>query len=125
MLKHEFENLATNGEPIDADLFDSINRDYMRTDETKQQYIFRVFGTEGGKAADIAWKFAQHRRREKERQANTTALRLLRPFLFYRMDAMRKSSDFSVSTLKQLNGATFAELDAAETRLAAEREAAK
>ena len=45
-------------------------------------------------------------------------MRLLRPFLFYRMDAMRKSSDFSVSTLKQLNGATFAELDAAETRLA-------
>ena len=30
---------------------------------------------------------------------------------------MKKSSDFSVNTLNLLNGATFAELDAAEKRL--------
>ena len=59
MLKHEFETLTTNGEPIDADLFEDINRDYMRTDETKQQYISRVFGTGNKKPADIAWIFTR------------------------------------------------------------------
>lgn len=68
MLKHEFELLATNGEPIDADLFEDINRDYMRTDDTKLQYVSRVFGTSGKTPDDIAWIFSRYRKQQQQQQ---------------------------------------------------------
>ena len=50
----------------------------------------------------------------EQRRDNPAATR---PFRFISAKHVKKSSDFSINTLTLLNGATFADLDAAEKRL--------
>ena len=61
MLKQEFETIAMkNGQAIAPVLFNAINDYYMATDETKQDFVARAFGT-GNTAEDILYKVASMR----------------------------------------------------------------
>lgn len=44
MTKQEFERITMGGEVLDPDTFELINNDYMMGDESKYDYIERVFG---------------------------------------------------------------------------------
>lgn len=62
MLKHEFEKMMfLDGAEVSADFFESVNVDYMKTNETKEQYIARVFGTNALRCvSDAEWIFKRY-----------------------------------------------------------------
>ena len=67
MLKQEFEKMMfLDGAEVSADFFEAVNKDYMTTDETKEQYIARVFGTNARRVGDVECAFKYHIKRLKE-----------------------------------------------------------
>lgn len=61
MLQHEFEEKTmSETSHISADLFAEINADYMRTNETKDEFCARVYGTENSEVS-IIWKTIRSR----------------------------------------------------------------
>ena len=67
MLKQEFEKMMfLDSAEVSADFFEAVNKDYMATDETKEQYIARVFGTNTLRRVDDAeWVFKYYTKRQE------------------------------------------------------------
>jgi hypothetical protein len=57
MLKQEFEAIAMNGKNISIALFEEINIDYMKSLDTKQEFIRKNYGF-GNTADDVLLKYA-------------------------------------------------------------------
>ena len=69
MLKQEFEKMMfLDSAEVSADFFEAVNKDYMTTDETKEQYIARVFGTNARRVQDVECAFKYHIKRQEGEQ---------------------------------------------------------
>ena len=64
-----------DGAEVSADFFEAVNKDYMTTNETKEQYIARVFGTNTlRRVQDAEWVFDYYiKHHEEERKMKNIA----------------------------------------------------
>lgn len=71
MLKQEFEKMMfLDKAEVSAEFYEAVNRDYMSTDETKEQYIARVFGTNTlRRVEDAEWVFKRYIKQKEEKEA--------------------------------------------------------
>ena len=75
MLKQEFEKMMfSDGAEVSADFFEAVNKDYMTTDETKEQYIARVFGTNARRVQDVVLAFKHHISKEGGQEMKNIAV---------------------------------------------------
>ncbi len=69
MLKQEFEKMAmAEGEAISTHLYEAIVQYYMETEETKQEFVERVFGHWANNSerqiVDAVWRLASDQNRK-------------------------------------------------------------
>lgn len=74
MLKHEFETLAMKKDAtVAAVLFNAVNKYYMATDESKQEFVARLFGANNTQD-DILYKVASLRYEETRKTCENISI---------------------------------------------------